>query len=445
MGAFHAYDIRGIWGTDINPDFAYQVGRAFVRFAGLKAVQVGHDARLHSPELYEKLIEGLLDEGADVTGIGLCSTPQMHFYQMRAQFPAGVMVTASHNPKDYHGFKLFDGTGGSVSYEKGLNKIEAMMKEGLPEASQPRGKRTDKVLIDEYVDFIAQKARGLSFSAPVVIDATNGSAGRVFQLLAEKLNLKAEIINADPNGNFPNHDPNPLKEESRRQIRAKVRESHAACGIVLDGDGDRIIFIDERGEAVENYFISALIARELLAAQPQAAIVYDLISSRVLPEEINAQGGKAVISKVGYTFLYDKMVESRALFGAETSGHVYFKVDDLFYTESAAYAFVVMLTLLSRLGEPLSKLLAPLRARYFQAPELNVKVADKDKALALIAERFKDGELSMFDGVSVSYGDYWFNVRPSNTEPLLRVRLEGVSEEVTRQTIIGIEEILATA
>jgi phosphomannomutase len=439
--AFHAYDVRGLWQDGIDLDLAFKLGLAFGQWSKAKTILVAHDARLHSSELSVRLVEGLAAAGCAVTDLGLASTPQMHFFQIRDGFEAGVMVTASHNPKEYHGFKFFDGRGGSVSYEKGLREIEAMLKLVVPPGC-PAGLVTAGPRLDEYIDFVAGQARGLALKRRIVIDTANGSGGPAAAALVKRLGLDAVIINATPDGNFPGHDPNPLKEESRRQASEKVRATGAALGAILDGDGDRIIFLDERGEAVENYFMSALISRQLLKATPGAAIVYDLISSRVLPEEIEALGGKAVISRVGYTYLYDRMVETGAVFGAETSGHVYFKVNETYYTESALYALVVVMALLEKSTEPLSRILEPLRARYFQARELNIRAVDKAKAIALVKEHFQQGRLDELDGVSIAFDDFWFNVRASNTEPLIRVRLEARSKDIALAKISEIEQLL---
>jgi phosphomannomutase len=257
------------------------------------------------------------------------------------------------------------------------------------------------------------------------------------------MGIDAQLLNADPDGTFPHHDPNPLKEESRVQAAGEVVNQGAAFGVILDGDGDRILFVDEKGRGIENYFLSCLVCEDLLARQKGAAIVYDLISSRVLPERIGELGGKPVVSRVGYTFLYDQMVASRAVFGAETSGHVYFKVSDTYYTESAAYALAVILRLLSSRARPLSELVQPLRDRYAQSPEVNVEVADKDEAMKEIERHFPGGKLDRLDGVSISFPDFWFNVRPSNTEPLLRVRLEARNAGIARERTEEIKRILS--
>jgi phosphomannomutase len=430
MSVFKTYDIRGIWGQGIDDQLAYRVGRALARHLKADRFLVGYDARLHSAELYRALAAGLRAEGAAVTGTGLVSTPLLHYTQMDRRFPAAVMVTASHNPKEYHGFKVFDATGGSVSFDKGLKDVEALLA-GIPAPGPiPRADFPEIDGLEAYVRFVAGAGAPKAAGMKVVIDVANGAAGRVFRRLAEALGIDAVILNEKPDGSFPNHDPNPLKEESKVQAARAVVDRGAAFGVVLDGDGDRILFIDEKGAGIENYFLSCLVSEELLSGSPGAAIVYDLISSRVLPEHIAELGGRPVVSRVGYTFLYDQMVAAGALFGAETSGHVYFKVSDAYYTESAAYALAVLVRLAAARGRPLSDLVAPLRTRYAQAPEINVEVADKEQAMREIERRFSGGAIDHLDGVSVSFPDFWFNVRPSNTEPLLRLRLEATSAAV---------------
>ena len=443
MSVFKTYDIRGLWGSEVDEGLAYRIGRGLARYMKAGSFLLGYDARLHSPELYRALASGLVDEGAKVAGTALASTPQLHFTQIDGKFPAGAMVTASHNPPPYHGFKVFDSRGGSLSYDKGLRMVEAMIA-GIPAPSTIRRQDVPEVTsLDPYVRFVAKASSGKKLGAKIIIDASNGSAGPVFRRLSEMLGIDADVLNEAPNGNFPCHDPNPLKAESREQAARAVREAGAAFGVVLDGDGDRILFVDEKGQGIENYFLSCLVAEELLARSPGAAIVYDLISSRVLPERIRELGGEPVVSRVGYTFLYDRMVAAGAVFGAETSGHVYFKVSDTYYTESAAYALVVLMGLLASRGRPLSELVAPLRSRYFQSPEINVEVKDKEKAMRDIEQRYAKGRIDKLDGVSVEFDDFWFNVRPSNTEPLLRLRLEAKRREVAEANAEEIKAILA--
>jgi phosphomannomutase len=431
MGVFKTYDIRGIYGREIDERLVYRIGRALARHLPAGTWLAGHDAREHSPSLYRAVAAGLV------------STPQLHFTQINRKFEAGVMVTASHNPREYHGCKVFDGAGGSVSYEKGLDLVEGIVAgisgpERVPDRAFPE---IDSV--DEYVAFVAESAgQGRKLTGRVVIDVSNGSAGRVFSRLVGRLGVEGVILNAEPDGRFPNHDPNPLKEESRRQAAVAVLERKADFGVVLDGDGDRILFIDEKGQGIENYFLSCLVAEDLLTSRPGAAIVYDLISSRTLPERIAELGGRPVVSKVGYTHLYDRMVASGAAFGAEASGHVYFKVSDAYYTESAAWALAAVLGLLARRRVPLSALVDPLRRRYAQAPEINVEVHDKDAALRRVEGAFPGAKVDRLDGLSIDLGDCWFNVRPSNTEPLLRLRLEARTAAVAAARAAEIEVLL---
>ena len=442
MSVFKTYDVRGVWGEGIDPALAYRLGRALPRHMKVKTSLIGHDARVHSPELYHALAAGLIDEGVSVTGIGLASTPLLHYTQIDRKDDAAVMVTASHNPPQYHGFKVFDSSGGSMRYDKGLKEVEALVEGITAPASIPRKGFPEADGLQKYTSFVSAAAGGKRLGKKIVIDVSNGSSGPVFRRLAEVMGMEAVILNAEPDGTFPHHDPNPLKEESKVQASREVLRQNAAFGVILDGDGDRILFVDEKGRGIENYFLSCLVSEELLARGPGAAIVYDLISSRVLPERIRELGGKPVVSKVGYTFLYDQMVASGAVFGAETSGHVYFKVSDTYYTESAAYALAVIVRLLATSARPLSGMVQPLRDRYAQSPEINVEVADKEKSMAEIERRFPGGTIDRMDGISISFDDFWFNVRPSNTEPLLRLRLEARTPDIAREKSAEITKIL---
>ena len=443
MSVFKTYDIRGVWGEGVDLPLAYRLGRALPRYMKASTFLIGHDARVHSPELYQSLAAGLLDEGARVTGAGLVSTPLLHYAQMDLHRQAAVMVTASHNPPPYHGFKVYDSTGGSLSYDKGLSAVEKVVAGISAPASIPRRAFAEADCLETYVAFVAGAASGRKLGKKVVIDTSNGSSGSELRRLAEVLGLDAVLLNTDPDGTFPHHDPNPLKEESRAQAAAEVVRQKAAFGVILDGDGDRILFVDETGRGIENYFLSCLVSEELLARHKGASIVYDLISSRVLPERVRELGGRPLVSRVGYTFLYDQMVKSGAIFGAETSGHVYFKVSDTYYTESAAYALAVIVGLLAARGAPLSQALQPLRDRYAQSPEINVEVQDKEKAMREVERQFKSGTIDRLDGLSISFDDFWFNVRPSNTEPLLRLRLEARTAEIARARSEEIKGILA--
>jgi len=445
MGVFKTYDVRGIWGQGIDAPLAFRIGRAFARYLGGRTYTVGYDARLHSREMYDEVVRGLVAEGKAVTGVGLVSTPLLHHAQMTARHDGAVMVTASHNPPQYQGMKLFDGSGGSVSYAKGLDRVEAITESlGAAEPQKPGGSFQEIDPLPAYLDFVCGLLGSIRPRSRVVIDVYSGSAGRVFRGVVERLGLQATLLNAEADGRFPSHSPNPLEEESAHFVARAVTGARADLGVILDGDGDRLLFVDEKGQRIENYFMSAVIAEELLAEHPGAAVVYDLISSRVLPERIRELGGKAVVSRVGYTFLYDNMVGSGAVFGSETSGHVYFRVTDRYYTESAAYALAMVLRLLDRRGGVLSSLVDPLRSRYVQVPETNLEVKDKEGALRAVEAAFREGTIDHLDGVSVTYPDFWFNVRPSNTEPVLRVRLEASSRASAEGAASRLRDLLAS-
>ena len=446
MSAFKAYDIRGVYGTEIDDLLAFRVGRAFARFSGGVDLLGGYDARTHSGELLRAFAAGAASAGGTLYDAGCVSTPALHWLQMERGYGAGVMATASHNPPRYHGFKLFDGGGGSVGYAKGLAGIEAAVAADdtpLP-ASLPAPAALPAAALDEYVRFATAHVRPEARGMKVVIDASHGSAGALVQAAADALDLDATVLNAAPDGSFPAHPPNPLEEESQRQVAAAVPAAGAALGALLDGDGDRILFFDESGRPLESYFAGALIAGSLLQRDPGAAIVYDLVSSRVFPEAIAAAGGVPVKARVGYSFLYDEMVRTGAIYGNETSGHLYFRVRDSFYTESAIYGLGVLLNLLVERGRPLSELAAPLRSRYVQQEEINIPLGrlQPEAALQRVRTAFRDGEQEELDGVSVSYDRFWFNVRPSNTEPLLRLRLEAMDDTAVAQATARILDVL---
>lgn len=449
MSPFKAYDIRGIYGAEIDATLAFRVGRAFARFSGAAEMLGGADARTHSAELLRAFGAGAASAGSTLRDAGCISTPALHYLQLQRGYGAGVMATASHNPPQYHGFKLYDGNGGSVSYAKGLRAIEAAVAgdAGEPPAAPAPLPALPAAALESYVAFATAHVRPEARGMKVVLDASNGSAGGVLAAAAARLGLDAVLLNGAPDGSFPAHPPNPLEAASQRQVAAAVPRAGAALGAVLDGDGDRILFFDETGRPLESYFAGALIAGAVLEQQPGAAIAYDLISSRVLPEAIAAAGGIPVKAPVGYSHLHDAMVRSGAWYGNETSGHLYFRVSDSFYTESAIYGLGMLLNLMLRRGRPLSELAAPLRARYAQQEEVNIRLDGRDPNAALqrVRAACADGRREELDGVSVSYDRYWFNLRPSNTEPLLRLRLEAVDEQALAEANARILELIGGA
>ncbi len=446
MNPFKAYDIRGIYGVEIDDTLAYRTGRAFARRTGGGRLLGGHDARSHSAGLLRAFCAGAAAAGAAVESVGCTSTPALHYTQMHGGYAAGVMATASHNPPQYHGFKLYDRRGGSFSATSGLREIAAAVAQdaAAPDPAPPPPILLPPAALEPYLEFATAHVRPAVRGMRVVLDASNGSAGGLLAAAAERLGLDATILNGTPDGTFPAHPPNPLERASQCQVTAEVVRTGAALGAVLDGDGDRVLICDETGRVVESYFAGALIAGALIERHPGAAIVYDLISSRTFPETVAAAGGVPVRSRVGYTFLYDEMVRSGAVYGNETSGHLYFRVRDSFYTESAIYGLGVLLNLLQQRGRGLAELVAPLRGRYVQQDEVNIRLDGLDPAAALrrVRAAFADGEQETLDGVSVSYQRFWFNLRPSNTEPLLRLRLEAVDEAAVTEATARILDVV---
>jgi phosphomannomutase len=429
---FKAYDVRGIYGRDMDGETAYLLGRGFARvLAGLAGkapsqlrVGLGRDMRLEAPEMAGRLREGLIAEGATVQDAGTVGTEMLYFLVGSRELDGGAMVTASHNPKAYTGVKLVREGALALSGDAGIGELRETIAAGLGEA--PGGGSASEV--DVYPDF---RRRALSFIEPerveplrVIVDGGNGMAGVMVGPLLDGLGLDLITTYWEPNGAFPDHEPNPLLEENRRFIVERVLAEGADLGIAWDGDADRCFFIDDRGEFVDGDFLTALLARSILAKQPGASIVYDVRASRAVPDTVRAAGGTAHVNRVGHAFFKLAMREHGAAFGGEVSGHYYFR--DFYCADSGTVPALLVLELLSVEGRPLSELVGEFRSRYFISGEINSEVADQEAKMRELAERYSDGRVSWLDGVSVEYPDWHFNVRPSNTEPLLRLNLESL-------------------
>lgn len=420
MSIFKAYDVRGIVPGELNTDVAYKIGRLVPSVLAAERVVVGRDMRLSSPEVAAALIRGVSDSGAEAADMGLSTTPMNYFAVGSLSYGAGAMVTASHNPPEWNGFKFSRSGAAPVSYDTGLGEIEKRYLAGkLPPKRSPGAVKQ----IDVWPDY---KAHLLGFAEGmkplrVVVDTGNGMSGAFIPDLFESLPCEFHGLYLELDGSFPNHEPNPLKAKNLRDLQAAVKRERADVGVAFDGDGDRCVFVDERAEIISGDLVTALLAREMIAREPGAAVVYDLRSSRVVPEEIKAAGGVPVECRVGHSFIKAVMREHRAPFGGELSGHFYFR--DQFYADSGELAMVSVLRLLSGSGKKMSELIGPLR-RYHATGEINFEVEDKDAKIAELARAFADGEQSRLDGLAVRYKDWWFNVRKSNTEPVLRLNLE---------------------
>ncbi|HEU5143361.1 MAG TPA: phosphomannomutase/phosphoglucomutase [Solirubrobacterales bacterium] len=431
-GIFKAYDIRGLHGSEMDETTAGAIGRAFARvLARLRGkrtdqlrVGLGRDMRLTAPAMAAALREGLLAEEVTVLDTGMVATEMLYHLVGSRQLDGGAMVTASHNPKAYTGVKLIREGALALSGDAGIGDVRREIEAGLGEA--PGGGSVEAVEIwDEYREHV------LSFIEPdkvrplkVVVDGGNGMAGPMVGPILRQLGLELEEMYFEPDGEFPDHEPNPLLEENRRLIVERVRASGADLGIAWDGDADRCFFIDGDGVFCDGDFVCALLARAALVKEPGATVLYDPRSSRAVPDLVAAEGGRSDLSRVGHAFFKQRMREEKAIFGGEVSGHYYFR--DFWCADSGTIPALLMLELLSVDGRPLAELMAEFRSRYFISGEINSEVADQGAKMDEIAATYADGEITTLDGVSVDYPDWHFNVRPSNTEPLLRLNLESL-------------------
>jgi phosphomannomutase len=441
---FKAYDVRGIYPSELDEDGAYAIGRAFVEVFEPKRIAVGHDMRVSSPSMAEAVIRGGSEAGADVLELGLVGTEMLYFAVGELGLDGGIAVTASHNPKDYTGMKIVRSGALPVGGESGLLEIRDR---ALSLSDTPRGLTPGQVqpydIWEQYVE------RVLSFIDPdavkplkVVVDAANGMAGVMLPPVLERLH-QVETVRCyfEPDGTFPNHEPNPLLPENREFIVSKTLEEHADFGVAFDGDADRCFFVDDSGEFVPGDFVTALFAELVLEKEPGAKIIYDVRASWAVPETIERAGGIPLMNRVGHAFIKLRMREEHAAFGGEVSGHYYFR--DFSQADSGVVPFLLMLELLSKRGQKLSEILRPFRETYFITGELNTPVPDVDAKLQELEERFgKEGRVSHLDGMSIDAEDWHMNVRPSNTEPLLRLNLEARSKELMERKRDEVLEVI---
>jgi phosphomannomutase len=436
-GIFKAYDVRGIYPSELDEEKARQIGLAFQfvldesdRALG-NTVIVSRDMRESSPALAQALIDGLTASGLDVEDIGLATTPMSYFAVGAHGAAGGIQVTASHNPAQYNGFKLSRHGALPVSGEAGIAVMEQKVKAGdLPTAAR-RGTVRQGEILPEYRTHILsflRKPEGARH-LKVAVDAANGMS-TLYQPILEAMGIELTPLFFGLDGRFPNHEANPLKEENLRDLEALVGRIGADLGVAFDGDADRAAFVDETAHPVGSDLMTGLIAGELLSREPGKAIVYDLRSSRAVPEYIQESGGVPVRDRVGHSFMKATLRERDGIFGGELAGHYYFR--DHFYADCALLAAVEVMNLLWEKGQPLSRLVQPLR-RYAKSPEINFVVDDKQGMIARLAERYKDAQIDYLDGITISYPTWWANVRPSNTEPYLRLVLEAKTPEELAQ------------
>jgi len=425
---FKAYDIRGLVDTELSPDFAFAVGLAFAKFLEINrepsTVIIGEDMRPSSPELSEAFSAGVTSNGTNVIRIGLASTDLLYFAAGSKNLP-GAMFTASHNPAAYNGIKLCLSGARPIGKETGLQTIEKFVREGMPVAMRPAGIETYEDLLQAYADHLHKL---VSFKGnrrlKIVIDAGNGMAGFTAPAIFDRLGAEIIPLFFELDGNFPNHEANPIDPANLRDLQKAVLAEKADIGLAFDGDADRCFLVDENGETVDPSLLTALIASRELAKHPGATIIHSLISSRTVVEVINELGGVPVRSRVGHSYIKALMAETGAVFGGEHSGHFYFK--DFWRADSGALAALDALAALGESDQTISQLLAPFK-RYVASGEVNSKVADSDGVIKAIREKYaalSEFEIDELDGLTVSTKSWWFNVRASNTEPLLRLNVE---------------------
>ncbi len=428
---FKAYDIRGIYPDQLDEAGARATGRAYVEEFAPGRIAVGRDVRLSSPAMAEAVMRGASEAGADVLDLGLVGTEMVYFAVGELELDGGIMVTASHNPKEYTGMKVVRSGALPVSGDSGLWDIRTR---AMAPTDMPGGQAPGRV--EKYDVWPAYVERVLSFvdveeikPLRVVIDAANGMAGAMLPPVLDRLPVDAVRCYFEPDGSFPNHEPNPLLPENREFIVAKTLEEGADLGVAFDGDADRCFFVDDSGEFVPGDFVTALLAESILAREPGGKVIYDLRASWAVRETVERAGGVAIMNRVGHAFIKHRMREEDAVFGGEVSGHYYFR--GFSQADSGVVPFLLMLEYISKQGRKLSEILRPYRDRYFITGELNTPVPDVAQKLQELEDRFgREGRVTHLDGVSVDAADWHMNVRPSNTEPLLRLNLEARSKEL---------------
>ena len=435
---FKAYDVRGVVPDDLDEDVARRIGAAFASWSGASRIAVGRDCRLSSASLAAAVGEGVTSQGADVVDLGLASTDLVYFASGSLDV-AAVMLTASHNPPQWNGMKFCLAGAKPVGEDTGLADIRHLADGELAPAGAP-GLVEARDVLDAYADHVLTFVdAGAMRPLTVVADTGNGMGGLVVPAVFARLPVTLIHLYAELDGTFPNHPADPIDPENQRDVKAAVLAHHADVGLSFDGDADRVFLIDERSEGVSGSEVTALVAKAMLERAPGAKIVHNLITSWAVPEVIRENGGTPIRTRVGHSFIKQVMAETGAVFGGEHSGHYYFR--DNYRADSGLIAAVVVLEQLSRAGGPLSALLAPFR-RYRSSGEINSKIHDKDAAIRRIAAAYPEGRQDRTDGLTVEFGDWWFNVRPSNTEPLLRLNVEARTEELLKERTAALLDII---
>ena len=432
---FGAYDVRGVYPTDLNDETAYRIGRAFAQYLGVERIAVGRDMRLSSPALAAAFMRGITEQGTDAVDLGMTTTDELYFAVGKFGYPGGAMITASHNPKQYNGLKMCRADAVAISSETGGFAIRDLAVSGDFATPTRTGQITQRDVSDDFV------AHCLSFidvgkvkPYKIAVDAGNGMAGLIVPRVFQQLPCELVPLYFELDGSFPNHPASPIEPENTEELRKVVPAQGCNMGIAFDGDADRMFLIDEHGRLLGGDMVTALVAHSLLQTHPGATILYNLICSRSVPEVIERDGGRAVRTRVGHSFIKAQMRQENAIFGGEHSGHFYFR--DNWYADSGLIAFLIVLELVSVSGKTVSQLVAEVDTR-FRSGEINSEVHEQQERMAAVERQFaaQGAQIDHLDGVTIGFPTWWANVRPSNTEPLLRLNVEAdTKDELERRT-----------
>lgn len=436
---FKAYDIRGKVPTEINSEVALLVGRALADFLPEGEVAVGRDMRTDSEELASAIIEGLVLQGREVVDLGQITSDMIYFAVGKLALAGGAMITASHNPGEYNGIKLTAKGVTPIGEATGLKIIEKKVLSNEFRKPEKSGVVRKLDILGEWVSFAVSFAPNLG-KLNIGLDAGNGMAGILVPELKSKTKLSISGLYIQPDGTFPNHPANPLDYKNLKDLISEVKSGSLDCGLAFDGDADRAFFIDEEGEVVRASIIGALLAERFLQDKPGSTIIYNAITSKAVLETVIKYGGNPIRSRVGHSFIKQMMRENNAIFACEHSGHFYFR--DFYYADSGLIAALMVLDEICKSGKSLSELIRPFSNEYFDSGEINFEVKDKQKTIDQIENNFKDGKIDRLDGLTISYDDWWFNVRPSNTEPYLRLNIESNKTELLNEKIAEISNII---
>jgi phosphomannomutase len=445
---FHAYDIRGIYPNELNEKAAYKIGLAFVKFLRKKTkkkklnIVIGRDGRLSSPKLYKSLTQGITGGEANVIDIGLSTTPMLYWTVGYYKFDGGINITASHNPPKYNGFKLVREKAMKIGENSGMKEIKNLAKniDSSEFSKTNKGRIKKKNILPEYIkDNLTLTNLKKIKRLKIVIDTANSVSGIVIPKIFKKTGCKIHHIFSKLDGNFPNHYPDPLKKENLKSLCAEVEKRKADLGIAFDGDGDRIFFIDQNGKVIEAHFITALLAELILEKNPKEKILFDIRTSNIVPEIIKSNGGKPVVYRIGHALISNKMIKDKIFFGGELSGHYFLKKH--YYCESPFFVLFKVLEKMSETGKNISELVESYQ-KYFHSGEINFKIKDKEEILKALEKKYKKRKISKLDGLRIDFNDWWFLVRASNTEPVLRLVLEAKTKKKMEKKVKELKKII---